>query len=46
MEVVRSRLSREVVPASAMEDVDEGWEMLVAGSPVARLLGERREGCS
>ena len=46
MEFVRPRLSRDVLPASAVESVDEGREVLVAGWPVARQhpRGKGRDG--
>ena len=44
MEFVRPRLSRDVLPASAVESVDEGREVTVAGWPVARQHPRGKEG--
>ena len=44
MEFVRPRLSRDVLPASAVESVDEGLEVIVAGWPVARQHPRGKEG--
>ena len=44
MEFVRPGLSPDVLPASALEDVEEGWEILVAGWPVARQHPRGKEG--
>ena len=44
MEFVRPRLSRDVLPASAVESMDEGREVIVAGWPVARQHPRGKEG--
>ncbi len=44
MEFVRPGLSADVLPASAVEDVEEGREILVAGWPVARQHPRGKEG--
>ena len=44
MEFVRPRLSRDVLPASAVESMDEGREVIVAGWPVARQHPRGQEG--
>ena len=44
MEFVRPALDPRVLPAAAVEDVDEGEEVLVAGWPVARQHPKGRDG--
>ena len=44
MEFVRPRLSADVLPASAVESMDEGREVMVAGWPVARQHPRGKEG--
>ena len=44
MEFVRPSLSRDVLPASAVESMDEGREVMVAGWPVARQHPRGKEG--
>ena len=44
MEFVRPILSRDVLPASAVEGVDEGREVIVAGWPVARQHPRGKDG--
>ena len=44
MEFVRPSLSAGVLPASAVEDVDEGREILVAGWPVVRQHPRGKDG--
>ena len=44
MEFVRPRLSADVLPASAVEGVQEGRDILVAGWPVARQHPRGKEG--
>ena len=44
MEFVRPRLSRDVLPAYAVESMDEGREVLVAGWPVARQHPRGKDG--
>ena len=44
MEFVRPSLSRDVLPASAVESIDESREILVAGWPVARQHPRGKDG--
>ena len=44
MEFVRPSLGRDVLPASAVESMDEGREVVVAGWPVARQHPRGKEG--
>ena len=44
MEFVRPRLSADVLPASAVESMDEGRDVMVAGWPVARQHPRGKEG--
>ena len=44
MEFIRPRLGREVLPATAVYDLDEGAAALVAGWPIARQHPKGREG--
>ena len=44
MEFVRPILSRDVLPASAVESMEEGREVMVAGWPVARQHSRGKEG--
>ena len=44
MEFVRPRLNADILPASAMESMDEGREIIVAGWPVARQHPRGKEG--
>ena len=44
MEFIRSQLGREVLPTTAVCDLDEGASALVAGWPVARQHPKGREG--
>ena len=44
MEFVRPRLSADVLPASAVESMDEGREVVVAGWPVARQHPRGKDG--
>ena len=44
MEFVRPRLGQDVLPASAVESMDEGREVMVAGWPVARQHPRGKEG--